>query len=79
MAPKIDDAPETCTAKIAKSMDMPPSLTERGGYSIQPTPDPNWSLPPGESTEHIAKVVPATYIQKDRLFILGNAMSGDPI
>ena len=79
IAPKIDDAPETWTAKIAKSIDIPPSFTESGGYSIQPTPDPNWSLPPGDKTEQIAKVVPATYIQKDRLFILGNAISGDPI
>ena len=31
IAPKIDEAPETCTAKIAKSIDMPPSLTLSGG------------------------------------------------
>ena len=58
---------------------MPPSLTDSGGYNTQPTPDPSWSLPPGERTEHIASVVPATYIQKDKLFILGNAISGAPI
>ena len=33
----------------------------------------------GDKTEQIASVVPATYIQKDRLFILGNAISGAPI
>ena len=31
IAPKIEDAPDTCTAKIAKSIDMPPSFTDKGG------------------------------------------------
>ena len=31
IAPRIDEAPETWTAKIAKSIDMPASRTESGG------------------------------------------------
>ena len=79
IAPRIDEAPETCTAKIARSIDMPPSSTLSGGYRTQPTPEPAWSLPPGASTEHTASEVPATYSQKLRLFIRGKAMSGAPI
>src|SRR6056300_173602 len=79
IAPKMDDAPDTWTAKIAKSIDMPPSFTDNGGYKTQPTPEPSWSLPPGAKTEQTASVVPAKYSQNDRLFIRGNAMSGAPI
>jgi hypothetical protein len=31
IAPRIEDAPERWTAKMAKSIDMPPSFTESGG------------------------------------------------
>ena len=31
IAPRIEDAPDTWTAKIARSIDMPPSFTESGG------------------------------------------------
>ena len=31
IAPRIDEAPERCTAKIARSIDQPPSLVESGG------------------------------------------------
>jgi hypothetical protein len=41
MAPRIEDAPDTWTAKIAKSIDIPPSRTDSGGYRTQPTPDPS--------------------------------------
>ncbi len=30
IAPRIDEAPERCTAKIAKSVDMPASLVDSG-------------------------------------------------
>ena len=40
IAPRMDDAPDTWTAKIAKSIDMPPSFTDSGGYRTQPTPEP---------------------------------------
>ena len=79
IAPRIEDAPDTWTANIARSMDIPLSLTESGGYNTHPTPEPNWPLPPGDSTEQMANEVPVTYSQKERLFILGKAISGDPI
>jgi hypothetical protein len=60
MAPRIEDAPDTCTANIARSMDIPLSLTDNGGYSTHPTPDPNCPLPPGDNTEQIARDVPVT-------------------
>src|SRR5210317_684634 len=31
IAPRMEEAPERWTAKMAKSIDMPPSLTESGG------------------------------------------------
>ncbi len=31
IAPRIDEAPDRCTAKIARSMDMPPSEVDSGG------------------------------------------------
>ena len=31
IAPRIDEAPERCTAKIARSIDMPTSVVESGG------------------------------------------------
>src|SRR6056297_472042 len=79
IAPRIDDAPETWTAKIARSVDIPLSVVESGGYRTQPRPDPNCPLPPGAKTDTTASVVPATNSQKDRLFRRGNAMSGAPI
>ena len=30
IAPRMDEAPDTCTAKMARSMDMPASLVESG-------------------------------------------------
>ena len=41
IAPRMEEAPETCTAKIARSIDIPPSFTESGGYRTQPTPEPS--------------------------------------
>ena len=41
IAPRMDEAPETWTAKIARSIDMPPSRTDNGGYKTQPTPEPS--------------------------------------
>jgi hypothetical protein len=31
IAPRIEDAPDRCTAKMARSIDMPPSEVESGG------------------------------------------------
>ena len=63
IAPRIEEAPDRWTAKMAKSMDMPPSFTDRGGFKTQPTPEPPWPFPPGMTTDRTAIVVPATYIQ----------------
>jgi hypothetical protein len=41
IAPKIEEAPETWTAKIARSIDIPASFVDRGGYRTQPTPEPS--------------------------------------
>ena len=60
MAPRIEDAPDTCTANIAKSMDIPLSFTDSGGYRTHPTPEPNCPFPPGDNTEQIARDVPVT-------------------
>ena len=79
IAPRIDDAPETCTAKIAKSIDMPASDVESGGYKTQPTPEPNWPLPPGANIDATPSDVPAMNNQNDKLFKRGKAMSGAPI
>ena len=38
-----------------------------------------WLLPPGEKSEATPSETPATYIQKERLFIRGKAISGAPI
>jgi hypothetical protein len=59
IAPRIEDAPDRCTAKIARSIENPCSLVERGGYSTQPTPDPVSPSPPGAKTEATANDVPA--------------------
>ncbi len=42
-------------------------------------PEPACPLPPGTNTDSTASDEPATYSQKLRLFIRGNAMSGAPI
>ena len=79
IAPRIEDAPDTWTANMARSIDIPLSFTDNGGYNTHPTPEPNCPLPPGDNTEQIASDVPVTYSQNDKLFILGNAISGEPI
>ncbi|MNL74025.1 hypothetical protein D3C87_1995800 [compost metagenome] len=41
MAPRIDDAPATCSEKIARSTAGPGMpLVESGGYMVQPPPTP---------------------------------------
>ena len=32
-------------------------MVDSGGYRTQPTPEPSWSLPPGENTEATASAV----------------------
>jgi hypothetical protein len=40
--PKIEEAPATCKAKIAKSTDAPGEKSKelRGGYTVHPVPAP---------------------------------------
>ena len=63
IAPRIEDAPETWTAKIARSIEYPASVVDSGGYRTQPTPEPIWSDPPGDSRDATPSATPATYIQ----------------
>jgi len=54
-------------------------LVESGGYITQPPPKPFPDADPG-TKKLISKQISATGSnQNDRLFILGNAMSGAPI
>ena len=79
IALNIEEAPDKCMANIAKSIDIPCSEVDKGAYNTHPTPDPNWPFPPGANKLHTASDEPATNNQYDKLFILGNAMSGAPI
>ena len=42
IAPKIEEAPDKCRLKTARSMDPPECavILERGGYTVQPVPTP---------------------------------------
>ena len=41
IALNIDEAPDKCIAKIARSIDIPCSEVDKGAYNTHPTPDPN--------------------------------------
>ena len=41
IALSIDEAPDKCIAKIARSIDIPCSDVDKGAYNTHPTPDPN--------------------------------------
>jgi len=76
IAPKIDDAPERCKLKIAKST-APPECEvplDKGGYTVQPVP-----TPASDKTEANNNNNEGGNSQKLILFILGKAMSGAPI
>jgi hypothetical protein len=76
MAPKIEDKPDKCKLKIAKST-APPECAKiplKGGYTVQPVPapvsikaDPNSRMKEGGNN------------QKLKAFKRGNAISGAPI
>ncbi|GIR95452.1 MAG: hypothetical protein CM15mP98_04220 [Paracoccaceae bacterium] len=63
--------------QILQSIDIPCSEVDKV-LNTHPTPDPNCPLPP-ELANYKPRVRAATYNQYDKLFILGNAMSGAPI
>ena len=41
IALNIEEAPDKCIAKIAKSIDIPCSDVDKGAYKTHPTPEPN--------------------------------------
>src|SRR5690606_15215078 len=80
MAPRIDEAPATCSDRIAKSDAGPgePEV-ESGGYIVQPVPAPWPPAEPGMKKEIISSRKAGGSSQNEMLFSRGNAMSGAPI
>ena len=80
IAPNIEEKPAANRPIIIKSNAGPGApLVESGGYITQPPPKPFPEAEPG-TKKLISKQIKATgRSQNDRLFILGNAISGAPI
>lgn len=76
IAPAIDDAPEKCKLKIAKSTEGPEcaSIPLNGGYTVQPVPAPT-----SKKLDNISNSKAAGNNQKLILFKRGKAISGAPI
>jgi hypothetical protein len=76
IAPRIEDAPERCRLKIARSTDGPECawMLLRGGYTVQPVP-----APPSISAERTSRIREGGSSQKLMLFLRGKALSGAPI
>lgn len=76
MAPKIEDAPDKCRLKIAKSTEPPECAValDKGGYTVQPVPTPASVSMDANSNNN-----EGGNNQKLILFIRGNAISGAPI
>lgn len=76
IAPRIDEAPERCSEKIARSTDGPewdfPLLS--GGYTVHPVP-----APPSTRADRRRSISEGGRSQKLILFLRGNALSGAPI
>lgn len=74
--PKIDETPDKCRLKIAKSTAGPEWLwiPLKGGYTVQPVPGPA-----SVKAEDNNNKIDGGNNQKEILFILGKAMSGAPI
>ena len=73
MAPRIEEAPIMCTAKISIGKEAPFCSTS-GGYMVQPPA----GAPPGTNSEDKSSVKANGRIQKLKLFSRGSAMSGAP-
>lgn len=74
IAPDIEDIPDTCKLKIAKSTEGPGCDTVlNGGYTVQPVP-----TPPSIKADKINKNKDGGNSQKLKLFNLGNAISAAP-
>jgi len=76
IAPAIEDAPDKCKLKIAKSTAGPecPSIELNGGYTVQPVP-----APASKKLDINNNNNDGGNNQKLKLFNLGNAISGAPI
>ncbi len=73
IAPMIEEAPIMWTAKISMGK-ASPDCSERGGYRVQPPA----TAPPGTNNVDSSRVKANGRIQKLKLFMRGNAMSGAP-
>jgi hypothetical protein len=76
MAPNIEDKPDKCKLKIAKST-APPECAKiplNGGYTVQPVP-----APVSINAEPNNNINAGGNNQKLKAFNLGNAISGAPI
>jgi hypothetical protein len=76
IAPAIDDAPDKCKLKIAKSTDGPEcaSILLNGGYTVHPVPAPT-----SKKLDKTSNIRAAGNNQKLILFNRGKAISGAPI
>jgi hypothetical protein len=73
IAPNKEAAPAKCKLNIAQSTPIP-SIADKGGYTVQPTP-----APPSSKVDETSKNKDGGINQKLRLFNLGKAISGAPI
>jgi hypothetical protein len=73
IAPSKEAAPAKCKLKIAQSTPIP-SIAERGGYTVHPTP-----APPSNNVDVTNKNKDGGINQKLKLFKRGKAISGAPI
>ena len=76
MAPAIEEAPERCKLKIAKSTEGPEwaSIPLKGGYTVHPVPAPT-----SKKLDSNKSIRDAGNNQKLILFKRGKAISGAPI
>jgi hypothetical protein len=76
IAPKIEDNPDKCKLKIAKSTAPPEcaSIPLKGGYTVHPVPAPVSTI-----DDAISKNKEGGNNQKLKAFNLGKAISGAPI
>jgi len=74
-APRMEEIPAKCRLKIARSTEKPlwKVFVAKGGYTVQPVPTP---LPTRDLLSR--RVSDGGKSQKERLFIRGKAMSGQP-
>src|SRR5262245_58693206 len=77
IAPRIEDAPARCSARMAKSTEGPGvPLLESGAYMVQPPATPLVPGGPGTNSETTRSTKAAATSQNEMLFKRGKAMSG---